>query len=49
MAYYSFLKGLGITARGKKTLFNFIFFLLTGRYTMSNFAGGIIWGMGKGK
>lgn len=49
MAHYSFLKGLGITVRGRKILFNFIFFILTGRYTMSNFAGGIIWGMGKGK
>lgn len=49
MSHYSFLKGLGITARGRKILFDFIFCLLTGRYTMSSFAGGIIWGMGKEK
>lgn len=49
MFHYSFLKGLDITVRGRKILFNFIFFLLTGRYTMSDFAGGITWGMGKEK
>lgn len=47
MTHYSFLQGLGISTRGKKPLFNFILFLPTGRYTMSNFAGGISWGMEK--